>query len=363
MEKDYYKVLSVPRDCSEEDIKKSFRKMALKYHPDRNKDNPEAEKKFKEAAAAYEILGNSKKRAQYDQFGHAGVNSRFGQTGFHDMQDIFSSFRDVFEGSGGGGGFSSFFGEAGSTSRSGPVRGADLRYHLEVDLRDVLKGADKTLGYEVDRECKDCKGSGARPGTKRQSCTECKGTGTLTRQQGFFAFSSTCITCQGQGTVIESPCGACFGTGRKKKKEKLEVHIPPGVSTGTHLRISQKGESGYRGGQHGDLYVQMVIKKNKSFEREGSNLLGELNISYLQALLGTRVKVESLEGKKEVVIPKGTQPDQFIVLKNSGLPGLDSKKRGDLLFKVKVKLPTKLKKKEEEKLREIAKGSGEVVLD
>lgn len=364
MDKDYYEILSVPHNCSQEDIKKAFRKMALKYHPDRNKGKPEAEKKFKEAAAAYEILGDPKKRAQYDQFGHAGVNSRFGQAGFHDIHDIFTSFRDIFEGGDFfGGGFSSFFGErAFSSGMKNSVQGADLRYRMEVSLLDVLKGVDKVISYEVERDCESCKGSGARPGTGKKNCTECKGSGRLTRRQGFFAFSSTCPTCQGEGTLIESPCGVCFGTGRKKKKEKLEVHIPPGVDTGTHLRLSQKGESGHRGGQPGDLYVQILVKEDIGLKREGFDLVGSVTISYLQALLGTKKQVDSLEGKKELTIPKGTQHGDFIILKKEGLPELNGKKKGDLMYQVQIKIPVKLKRKEEEQLREIAKSKGESVL-
>ncbi len=365
MEKDYYEVLSVSRDCSQEDIKKAFRKMALKYHPDRNKGNEEAEKKFKEAAAAYEVLGDSKKRAQYDQFGHAGVHSRFGQAGFQDVHDIFSSFRDIFEGGDFfGGGFNSFFGErAFSSGMKNAIRGADLRYRMEVSLLDVLRGANKVISYEVERGCDGCKGSGARPGTGTENCTECKGSGRLTRRQGFFAFSSTCPTCQGAGTIIKSPCGVCFGTGRRKKKEKLEVHIPPGVDTGTHLRLSQKGESGHRGGQPGDLYVQIVVKENSKLARQGSDLKGSVTISYLQALLGTKMQVDSLEGKKELVIPKGTQHGDFIMLRKEGLPELNSKKRGNLVYQVHIRIPVKLRRREEEQLREIAKSKGESVLN
>ena len=365
MEKDYYEVLSVPRDCSQEDIKKAFRKLALKYHPDRNKGSVEAEKKFKEAAAAYEILGDAKKRAKYDQFGHAGVNSRFGQTGFHDMRDIFSSFKDIFEGGDFfGSGFSSLFGNRDfAADVNTAVRGADLRYRLEVSLLEILKGVDKTISYEVERTCDDCKGSGAQPGTKRTQCSECHGSGQITRRQGFFAFSSTCPVCQGVGTVVASPCGVCFGTGRKKKREKVKVSIPPGVDTGTHLRLSQKGESGHRGGPPGDLYVQIIVNENKYLKRNGPDLIGSVTISYLQALLGTKMEVYSLNGKKELVIPKGTQSGDFITLKKEGLPELNNKKRGNLLYQVNVNIPSRLKRKEEEQLREIARIKGEKVLE
>ena len=365
MEKDYYEILSMSRDCSQDDIKKAFRKLALKYHPDRNKGDKAAEKKFTEAAAAYEVLGDPKKRAKYDQFGHAGVDSRFSQAGFHDMRDIFSSFKDIFEGGDFfSSSFNSFFGDRNfSSSVNASVRGADLRYHLEISLPDVLKGVNKTISYEVERNCKTCEGSGAQPGTERSNCSECHGSGQLTRRQGFFAFSSTCPTCQGAGTVVASPCGVCFGTGRKKTKEKLEVPIPPGVDAGTHLRLSQKGESGHRGGPPGDLYVQIFVSENKHLKRKGSDLIGSVTISYLQALLGTKMEVHSLEGKKELLIPKGTQSGDFITVKKEGLPDLNSKKRGNLLYKVEVKIPSKLKRKEEEQLREIAKIKGETVLE
>ena len=367
MEKDYYKILSVPRDCSQEEIKKAFRKLALKYHPDRNQGDPAAEKKFKEAASAYEILGDPKKRAQYDQFGHSGVQSRFSQTGFHDMHDIFNSFKDIFEGgSFFGGGMESLFGEgafshAGARSRA--QRGSDMRYPVEVSLSEVLTGVNKTISYEVERTCDGCQGSGAKPGTEQKQCPECKGSGKLTRRQGFFAFSSTCPTCQGAGTLIDSPCGLCFGVGRKKQREKLQVSIPPGVETGTHLRLSQKGESGFNGGPNGDLYVQINVREGGKIKRNGSDLIGLVTVSYLQAVLGTKLQVDSLNGKKEITIPKGTQHGDNVILRREGLPSLNGRRRGDLLYKVQIRIPGKLKRKEEEQLREIARAKGEVVLD
>ena len=364
MPKDYYDVLSVPRDCSQEDIKKAFRKMALKYHPDRNKGNPEAEKKFKEAASAYEILSKPEKRKQYDQFGHSGVDSRFGGTQAYDISDIFSSFKDIFE----GGdffsrGFDSFFGGSGGFSAgSRSVRGGDLRYRLEVSLAEVLTGTDKAISYEVDRNCESCSGSGARPGTGKKACLECQGTGRLTRRQGFFAFSSMCPSCQGEGRLIESPCGVCFGTGRKKKKEKLVVPVPAGVDTGTQLRLNQKGVAGYRGGEPGDLYVQIQVAEHNHLKRRGADLIGSVKVSYLQALLGARLQAHALQGPKEIVIPKGTQSGDFIVVKKEGLPAIHTKKRGNLLYQVEVLIPSRLKRKEEEYLREIAKLKGESTL-
>ena len=245
----------------------------------------------------------------------------------------------------------------------GASKGADLRYRIDISLLDVLRGVNKSINYEVERDCESCKGSGARPGTGRKTCTECRGSGRLTRRQGFFAFSSTCPTCQGMGSMVESPCGVCLGVGRKKKKETLEVPIPPGVDTGTHLRLRQKGESGYRGGPAGDLYVQIVVKDRDHIKRKGADLIGSITISYLQALLGAKLKVDALDGKKEILVPKGTQPGDYITLKKEGLPDMNSRRRGNLLYQVQVKIPHRLKKKEEEQLREIAKVKGELVLD
>ena len=360
MQKDYYDILSVPRNCSQEDIKKAFRKMAFKYHPDRNKGRPEVEAKFKEAAAAYEVLSDPKKRAQYDQFGHEGVQSRFGRGGFQNIDDIFSSFQDIFGqsdffGSSMGGGFGSLFGNSTFSTARSAERGADLRYYMNITLKEVLNGVEKEIRYEVERSCNTCNGSGARYGTGKKTCSECRGSGRLTKRQGFFAFSSTCPTCQGEGQVIESPCGVCFGTGRKKQKEQLKVKIPPGVDTGRRLRVGQKGESGYRGGPPGDLYVEICVKEDPVFFRKGSDLMSVIKISYLQALLGDKIEVPALEGKQTIIIPKGTQPGDVIMQKKEGLPDLHNKrKRGNLLYQVQIEIPKKLKKKEEDLLKEIA---------
>ena len=361
MEKDYYEILSVPRSSTQEEIKKAFRSKAVKYHPDRNKGDLEAEKKFKEAASAYEVLGNPEKRKQYDQFGHAGVNSQFGQAGFSDIQDIFSSFRDIFDGRDffGGGLFNDPFSFTGKGTRAS--RGSDMRYHLQISLIEALKGVEKTISYDVNTSCNPCKGSGAKPGTNRKSCVECQGRGRLTRQQGFFAFSSSCPTCQGEGSLIESPCGQCFGTGRKKQREKVSVKVPAGVSTGLQLRLNQKGESGHRGGPSGDLYVAIQVKPDKHLKREGQDLIGQIDISYTQALLGAKVQVFSPEGKRQIHVPPGTQPGEFIEFKKEGFPDLYGRTKGSLKYLVHVKMPRKLKKKEKEYLKEIAKLNGESV--
>ena len=361
MEKDYYEILSVPRNSTQEEIKKAFRSKAIKYHPDRNKGDPEAEKRFKEAASAYEVLGNPEKRKQYDQFGHAGVNSQFGQAGFSDIQDIFSSFRDIFDGGDffGGGLFNDQFSFTGG--RAGASRGSDMRYHLQISLLEALKGVERTISYDVNKSCEPCKGSGAKPGTNKKSCVECQGRGRLTRQQGFFAFSSPCPTCQGEGSVIETPCSQCFGTGRKKYREKVSVKVPAGVGTGVQLRLNKKAESGYKGGPPGDLYVAIQVKPDKHLKRDGQDLIGQVSISYIQALLGAKVKVFSPSGKREINIPPGIQPGEFIEFGKEGFPDLYGKTRGSLKYLVHVKFPGKLKKKEKDHLKEIAKLNGEDV--
>ncbi len=375
MEKDYYKVLGVAKNSSQEEVKKAFRKMALKYHPDRNRGSKEAENRFKEAAQAYEVLSDPKKRARYDQFGSAGLNSQFKTSGFHDIKDIFSSFGDIFSGFGdfssaeqgagfstsGVSGFEQIFGESAfQRSPRRPARGANLRYRMEISLEDVLKGSTKDIHYEVERECATCQGSGTRPGTHKNPCGECRGSGRLTRRQGFFSFSSTCPTCQGTGQVISSPCGACHGVGLGKKQEKLSVTIPAGIESGSMLRLNGKGESGSQGGTSGDLYIEVSVQPHPRFTRDGADLISTIDVSYLQVLLGACVKGVCLEsGFNDIPIKKGTQPGDIIRLKKKGLPYLHSKKRGDLKYKVVVHFPPRLKKKEEQHLREIAALTGE----
>ena len=362
MEKDYYDILSVSKNCSQEDIKKAFRKIALKYHPDRNPGKPEAEKKFKEAANAYDILSNPEKRARYDQFGHEGTRAGFSGTRFNNVEDIFSAFQDIFEGGdifgGGGSSFHSVF-SSGGMGRGFSQRssGAHLRYHLSVTLTDVLKGCEKTISYNVDRSCEVCNGTGAKAGTKPKECRECSGSGRLTRRQGFFSFASACPTCGGEGKIISSPCGVCFGKARLQKKETLTIDIPPGIETGKQLRIPQKGESGYNGGPTGDLYVEVHVENDPKFERRGADLLSSVQITYLQAILGAQIEAPALGGtKKTVTIPKGAQPGNFVVLKAEGLPRLaNPKKKGNMIYHVHITLPKKLKKAEETLLKELKK--------
>lgn len=361
MAKDYYEVLGVQRGADKETIKKAYRQMAMKYHPDRNPGDTKAEAQFKEAAEAYGVLSDDDKRARYDRFGHAGVNGfgggPGGAAGFHDINDIFSAFGDVF---------SDFFGGASagqrSRSRSRARRGSDLRYVLEVDLKDVLTGLQKEIEFETEEGCKTCEGSGAKPGTKPEPCHTCGGRGQVVRQQGFFTMATTCHTCRGEGQTIKEKCSKCRGTGRTSVKRKLSINIPAGVDTGTQLRLSGEGESGYFGGGPGDLYVELRVREHDHFEREGRTLHGELEISYLQALLGAELEVETLDGKKKVEIAPGSYDGAEIKLRHEGLPSLRSQPRGDLIYHLKVDFPKKLSKKEEELLRQIAEEKGESVL-
>ena len=353
MSKDYYEVLNVSKSASQEEIKKSYRKLALKYHPDRTQGDKAKEEKFKEASEAYQVLGDPKKREQYDRFGHGAFN---GQGGFQDVGDIFESFKDIFGGSqfGGGqfgGGFEDLFSSSGFRR---PSRGTDLYHEVELDLKEVLTGVEKKISFQAHSACSVCKGSGAKPGSSRKRCSQCGGKGQRTTQKGFFAFSSTCSFCKGQGTVLESPCGNCYGKGILKKKRTLTVKIPPGVNSGTRLRLQGEGEPGAQGSVSGDFYLEVRLKSHSRFIKKGKDLKVFIPITYTQALLGTEKNFQGLTEVEKLIIPPGTQPGEQIRLAHCGLPDLQDPVRGDLICTIKVEMPKRLKKKEEELLREIA---------
>lgn len=365
--RDYYEILGVARGAEKDSIKKAYRQIAMKYHPDRNPNDKAAEDKFKEAAEAYDVLSNEEKRARYDRFGHAGVKGMGGfgggpgGAGFHDINDIFSAFGDVF---------SDFFGGAGpghqgqrGRSRSRARRGSDLRYHLEIELKDVLTGVQKEVQFDTEESCKTCDGSGAVSGSKPISCLTCGGSGQVVRQQGFFAMATTCHTCRGEGQTIKDPCTKCHGKGRTHARRKLAINVPAGVDTGSQLRLSGEGEAGYFGGGPGDLYVELQVKSEAGFEREGQTLHAELSISYLQALLGAKINCTTLSGAKDVVVDPGSHDGTQVRLKGEGLPSIRSAHRGDLIYHIKVTYPKKLNKKEEELLRTIAAEKNENVLE
>ncbi len=361
--RDYYEVLGVSRTADKDAIKKAYRQLAMKYHPDRNPGDKAAEDKFKEAAEAYDVLSHDEKRSQYDRFGHAGMNGfggfGGGPQGFHDINDIFSAFGDIFSdlfGPGMGG-----MGQRGR-SRSRARRGSDLRYRLEVELKDVISGTQREIQFETDDACKTCSGSGAKPGTSPTTCLTCGGSGQVVRQQGFFAMSTTCPTCRGEGVMIKEMCPDCRGRGRKPVHRKLSIQVPAGVETGTQLRLSGEGEAGYQGGPSGDLYVQLLVKDDPRFERDGQTLHGEIHISYLQALLGTEVEVETITGRTKLEVRPGSHDGSEVRLHSEGVPAIRGGRRGDLVYHLKVEFPKKLTKKEEELLREIASETGVEVM-
>lgn len=357
-EQDLYEVLGVKKDSDPDTIKKAYRKLAMQYHPDKNPGDKEAEENFKKAAFAYEILGNSEKRAKYDRFGHAAFSQGGGGQGFHDVEDIFSSFSDIF---------GDFFGGAGARQGrgrrgTGPARGSDLRYICEIELSDVIKGTERELEFDTEDSCKECNGAGSAKGSQAETCGTCGGAGQVLSSQGFFSVAATCPTCHGSGRIIRNPCTHCQGKGRVRAKRKIRVSIPAGVDNGTQLRVSGEGEGGHRGGPAGDLYVEIRVRDDERFERHGLDLLGRLDVSYLQALLGAEIEVETFEGKEKIVVPAGSNSGERIRLEKRGVPSLRNAGRGSLYYEIDVEVPKKLSKEEERLLREIAKVREEEVL-
>lgn len=360
---DFYEILGVAKTADQDTIKKAYRKLAMQFHPDKNPGNKEAEEKFKLAASAYEVLSNPDKRAKYDRFGHAAFTQQgMGGPhagGFGDVEDIFASFGDIF---------GDFFGGGGARGgrrarRDGPARGSDLRYVCEIQLKDVLEGLEKDIEFDTDESCAECHGSGAKKGTQADTCTTCGGAGQVVTSQGFFSVATTCPACHGAGRVIRHPCPSCSGRGRTKVHRKIRVNIPAGVDTGTQLRVSGEGEGGHRGGPAGDLYVEIRVKDDARFERHGLDLLGEVKISYLQAILGVEIEVDTIEGRKPLNIPPGTAAGERVRLEKQGIPSLRGHGRGHLYYQVEVEIPRKIKKEEEKLLREIAQLRGEAVLE
>lgn len=348
IKRDYYEILDVPREADEEEVKKAYRKLAMKYHPDRNPGDKKAEEKFKEAAEAYEVLRNHEKRQIYDRYGHEGL-AGVGFRGFNGFEDIFSSFGDIFE---------DFFGFGARSRRRDRARqGNSLRYDVELTLEEAFSGKEQEISFHKWQNCEACDGSGITPGTKPQVCASCRGRGQVVRSQGFFQISTTCPTCQGQGRVITDPCEECRGSGRTKAERKITVKIPAGVSTGSQLRLQGEGEPGERGGPPGDLFVVIRVKEHEFFTREGEHLLCEVPVSFVQAALGDTITIPVLgeEGWKDLDIPPGTQPNDILSLPGCGMPGLQRHRRGDLFVKVTIKIPKKLNQRQREILEEFAK--------
>ncbi|MBI4394837.1 MAG: molecular chaperone DnaJ [Candidatus Omnitrophica bacterium] len=348
--RDYYEVLGVSKTASADEIKKAYRKLALKYHPDRNKGNKEAEEHFKEAAEAYAILSDAQKRAQYDQFGHSLGGAGF--QGFEGFEGAFQGFGDIF-----GDLFEDFFG--GRTSRRGAgrggLRGADLEYSVELSLEEVVRGREVTIEFQRAENCDTCHGSGAEPGSQKTTCPECGGEGEIRISQGFFTMRRTCPRCQGEGKQITKPCRECYGSGRVRKMRKLSVKIPAGIDDGSQLKVSGEGEAGERGGARGNLYVYVSVKPHPVFERSGRDLFLEARIGIHQAALGTQIEVPTLDGKVRLKIPPGTQSGKVFRIKGKGVPDLRGYGMGDELVRVNVEIPERLSPEEKKLLEEFGK--------
>jgi molecular chaperone DnaJ len=361
MARDYYETLGVSRDADKEEIKQAYRRLARKYHPDVNKE-PGAEERFKEINRAYEILSEPETKARYDRFGEAGVGAGAG-AGYQDFGDM-GGFADIFE--------SFFSGFAGSGTgpqtrrRGGPVRGDDLRLDLKLDFREAVFGGEKEIRISHLESCTNCNGSGAKPGTRPRTCPTCTGSGQVRRATrtpfGSFTQVSVCPTCNGTGQVIEEKCDVCSGNGQRQETKKLKITIPAGVDNGTRLRVSGEGDAGQRSGPSGDLYVYLFINDDPEFQREGINILSEVKISYLQAILGSRMEVKTVDGPEELLIPPGTQPSTVLTLEGKGVPKLGNPvSRGDHRITISVDIPTRINPEERELLEKLAKIRGDRV--
>jgi molecular chaperone DnaJ len=344
--RDYYEVLGVNQDADAPEIKAAYRKLALKHHPDRNPGDKQAEEKFKEAAEAYEVLRDPQKRSLYDQFGHQGLEGS-GFSGFGGFEDIFSSFGDIFE---------DFFGFGGSRrSRGHQMRGADLRYDLKLRFMEAAFGTETEIKVAKAVNCESCEGSGCEAGHSPETCNQCHGTGQVTRSQGFFTVRTTCHLCRGNGQVISHPCPQCNGSGQTKVHKKVAVKIPAGVDNGSRLRLNGEGEAGPMGGRPGDLYVFIHVEPHELFERNDTDILCRIPISFVQAALGDKIKVPTLTGHKNISVKKGTQPGDISRLPGEGIPSLRNGQRGSMIIQFMIRTPTHLTNKQEELLRQFTK--------
>lgn len=360
---DYYELLGVKRDASAGDIKKAYRKLAMKLHPDKNPGDKAAEAKFKEVSEAYEVLSDQNKRSKYDQYGHDGLKSSFGPGGFDfsrdfthasDLQDILGS---LFGGGGGGGGIFDMFGGGGRSrsTRNGPQKGSDMRFDLEIDFEESAFGSERQLKFPVSIECTDCKGTGAAKGSSKETCKHCGGNGEVIAGGGFFQVRQTCPVCGGAGSVIRKPCKKCGGSGRRKENKTMSLKIPAGVETGSRLRLAGKGEGGTRGGPAGDLYVVLHVKPHKLFERRGDDLFCEVPVPYETAVLGGHVDVPTIDGFAKLKLSPGTESGKMLRLRGKGIPNVEGYGRGDIHVRIVPEVPVKLSKAQKSVLEEFAK--------
>jgi len=346
-EHDYYAILGVEKNASVDEIKRAYRRLAVKYHPDHNQGSTEAEERFKEISEAYQVLSDPDKRQVYDRYGRDGLRGAGVNPGFSSVDEILSSFGSIF---------GDLFGMGGGRGRAqrGPRRGADLRYDLEIPFAETVLGGEHALDLETLVACEACQGSGARPGTGRRACPRCRGSGAVVQNMGPFTLSSPCPGCHGEGSMLESPCPTCRGEGRVPKPRSLTVQIEPGVDDGVRIRLAGAGEPGPHGGPPGDLYVFVHVRPDPRFVREGHDLHTQVELDFAQAALGTSVEVELVEGKKTLDVPRGSQPGDTLTLRGAGVPRLRAYGRGDVVVHLKVNIPRDLDEREEALLREYA---------
>lgn len=357
--RDYYEVLGIGRQASDQEIKSAYRKLALKYHPDRNPGDHQAEEQFKEAAEAYAVLADEEKRALYDRFGHAGVSGAGAGAGFDPT--IFADFGDIFAGLGDMFGFGDVFG--GRRRRGGPQRGADLRYDLEISFEESYEGVETSIQIPREETCDTCKGSGAAAGSSPETCTQCRGTGQLRYQQGFLTVARPCNVCRGTGRVISKPCQTCRGAGRVARDRKITVKIPPGIATGQRLRMYSEGEHGTAGGPPGDLYVVVHVQEHPLFHREGDDLYCEVPVTFPLLALGGELRVATVKDEEIVTLPSGTQTGARFKLRGKGMPNVSGRGHGDLYVIARAAVPKKLTREQKHLLEELAKTMPQEVPD
>jgi molecular chaperone DnaJ len=359
--RDYYEVLGIDRQASDQEIKSAYRKLALKYHPDRNPGDHQAEERFKEAAEAYAILADAEKRGLYDRFGHAGVSGAAAGAGAGFDPTIFADFGDIFSGLGDMFGFGDVFG--GRRQRGGPQRGADLRYDLEISFDESYDGTETSIQIPREETCESCKGSGAAAGSSPETCPQCRGTGQLRYQQGFLTVARPCGTCRGTGRIISKPCQDCRGAGRIARDRKITVKIPPGIATGQRLRLYSEGEHGTAGGPPGDLYVVVHVQEHSLFHREGDDLYCEIPVTFPLLALGGELRVPTVKEEETVTLPSGTQTGARFKLRGKGMPNVSGRGHGDLYVVVRAQVPKKLTRDQKHLLEELAKTMPQEVTD